>query len=102
MTEIINKYETIFIISRDLEEEKTNEIVEKFKTLIASAGTVETVDVWGKRRLAYPINDKTEGFYVFITFSAPPTFPKELERIYGITDGIERSIVVRREEVTEG
>ena len=98
MTEIINKYETIFIVDRDKTEDETNEIVEKFKTLIASSGTIENVDVWGKRRLAYPINDKVEGFYVLINFSAAPEFPKELERIYGITDGIERSIIIRKDE----
>ena len=101
MAEIINKYETIFIIDRDLTEEQTNDIVEKFKTLIASSGTVDSVDVWGKRRLAYPINDKHEGFYVLINFSASPEFPKELDRVYGITDGVERSIIVRKDEKIE-
>ena len=98
MAEIINRYETIFIIDRDKTEEETNDLVEKFRSLIASSGTVDSVDVWGKRRLAYPINDKTEGFYTLINFSAPPEFPRELDRVYGITDGIERSIIVRKDE----
>ncbi|OQB14999.1 MAG: 30S ribosomal protein S6 [Firmicutes bacterium ADurb.Bin193] len=98
MVEHINKYETIFVIDKDKSEEETNEIVEKFKSLIASAGEVESVDVWGKRRLAYPIDDKNEGFYVLVNFTAKPDFPKELDRVYGITDGIIRSIIVRKDE----
>ncbi|MDR0405835.1 MAG: 30S ribosomal protein S6 [Clostridiales bacterium] len=98
MAEHINKYETIFIVDKDKTEDETNEIVEKFKSLIASSGEVASVDVWGKRRLAYPINDKNEGFYVLVNFTASPEFPKELDRIYGITDGIIRSIIVRKDE----
>ena len=101
MAEIINRYETIFIIDKDKTEEETNDIVEKFKTLIASSGTIESVDIWGKKRLAYPINDKNEGFYVMVNFSAAPEFPKELDRIYGITDGIERSLIIRKDEETK-
>lgn len=98
MVENINKYETIFIVDKDKTEEQTNEIVEKFKSLIASAGEVESVDLWGSRRLAYPINDKNEGYYVLVNFSASPEFPKELDRVYGITDGIVRSIIVKKDE----
>lgn len=98
MVEHINKYETIFIVDKDKTEEQTNEIVEKFKSLIESAGVIESVDVWGKRRLAYPINDKNEGFYVLVNFSASPEFPKELDRVYGITEGIIRSVIVRKDE----
>lgn len=96
MVEVINKYETIFIIDGTLSEEDTEALVEKFKSLIESAGTIEEIDVWGKRRLAYPINDLTEGYYVLIQFSSEPEFPLELERIYRITDGLIRSIVIRR------
>ncbi|MDD3766947.1 MAG: 30S ribosomal protein S6 [Eubacteriales bacterium] len=96
MVEVINKYETIFIIDKDQTEEQVNEIVEKFKALISSEGEIESVDVWGKRRLAYPINDKNEGYYVLINFSSKPDFPKELERIYGITEEIVRQIVVKK------
>ena len=98
MVEHINKYETIFIVDKDKTEEQTTEIVEKFKSLIESAGVIESVDVWGKRRLAYPINDKNEGFYVLVNFSASPEFPKELDRVYGITEGIIRSVIVRKDE----
>ena len=98
MAEIINKYETIFVLDADLDEEKTAALTEKFQKLIADNGTVESVDVWGKRRLAYPINYKTEGYYVLVNFSSDPEFPKELERIYGITDGVIRTLTVRKND----
>ena len=97
MAEIINKYETIFVLDAALEEEKLTATTEKFTDLIAKNGTVESVDVWGKRKLAYPIDYKTEGYYVLVNFTSAPEFPKELERIYGITDGVMRTIVVRKE-----
>ncbi len=98
MSEVINKYETIFVVDAALEEEAIKGVVEKFKTLISGAGEIESVDEWGKRRLAYPIDYKTEGYYVLINFSAKPDFPLELERIYNITDGILRNIIIRKEE----
>ena len=97
MAEIINKYETIFVLDAALEEEKITALSEKFQKLIADNGTVESVDVWGKRKLAYPIDFKTEGYYVLVNFAANPEFPKELDRIYGITDGVMRTITVRKE-----
>lgn len=97
MAEIINKYETIFVLDAAMDEEKINAVSEKFQNLIAANGTVEGVDVWGKRRLAYPINYKTEGYYVLVNFSSNPEFPKELDRIYGITDGVIRTLIVRKE-----
>ncbi len=97
MAEIINKYETIFVLDTALEEEKINALSEKFQKLIADNGTVESVDVWGKRKLAYPIDFKTEGYYVLVNFASNPEFPKELERIYGITDGVMRTITIRKE-----
>lgn len=101
MAETKNKYETIFIIDANLDEEQITGLVEKFKSLISEAGEVETVDEWGKRKLAYPINDVAEGYYVLVNFSAEPDFPRELERVYNITDGILRSIIVRRNEKLE-
>ena len=65
-----------------------------FKSLIESNGTVTNVNEWGKRRLAYPINDMHEGYYVLIEFESNPEFPHELDRIYNITDGIMRSLIV--------
>lgn len=96
MAEIINNYETIFVIDASLEEDAITALTEKFKSLIAENGTVESVDVWGKRKLAYPINFKTEGFYVLVNFSSNPEFPKELERVYGITDGVIRTLTIRK------
>lgn len=98
MVEVINKYETIFIVDASLAEDQITALVEKFKSLIGEAGEIESVDEWGKRRLAYPINDKTEGYYVLVNFSAKPDFPLELERIYNITDGILRNIVIKKED----
>ena len=96
MEKIINKYETIFIIDASLEEEAVNKLVEKFTGMIGNAGTVESVDSWGKRRLAYEIDDKAEGVYTLVNFSSEPDFIKELDRVYNITDGILRTITVRK------
>ena len=97
MFEVINKYEMLYIINNALPEEEISALVEKFKSLIESAGTIENIDIWGKRRLAYPINDLNEGYYVLINFSSAPTFPKELERVLGITDGIMRSLIIKKD-----
>ena len=94
MVEVINKYETLFVISAAKTEEETTALVDKFKSLIEANAEIENVDVWGKKRLAYAIDYKTEGYYVLINFTSKTDFPAELERIYKITDGIMRSIVV--------
>ncbi len=96
--ELINKYETVFVINPELSEEATKELVEKFTKLIEANGTIETVNEWGKRKLAYPIEDYTEGYYVVVNFTAAPAFPAEISRIYNITDGILRSLVVRTDK----
>ena len=89
------KYETMLVTKVTDNEEADNALVEKFKTLIADHGTIDSVlEGWGKRRLAYPIQDETEGLYTVIQFTSGPDFPAELERIYGITEGVLRSIVV--------
>lgn len=98
MAEHINKYETIMVLDVTKTEEEITSLVEKFKSLIEKHGEIESVDEWGKRRLAYPINFMNEGYYVLINFKSGSEFPKELERVYGITDGVLRDIVVRREE----
>ena len=98
MEKIVNSYETLFVIDADLTEEETKALVEKFQGLIADNGEVTEVNEWGKRKLAYPINDKTEGYYVLVNFKSESTLPLELERIFGITEGILRSIVIRHEE----
>lgn len=97
MATTISKYETIFIVSTSFDEESTRDIVNKFKELIEANGTLESVDEWGRRRLAYEINDERDGFYVLMNFTAPTTFPAELDRIYKITEGIMRSIIIVKE-----
>ena len=95
---ILNSYETIIIIDASLDEESVKGLQDKFTSLIEKNGTVESVDEWGKRRLAYEIDDKTEGFYVLVNFKADGEFPKELDRQYRITDGILRTIIIRKDE----
>ena len=98
MTEKINKYETIFVLDSTKTEDEITALVEKFKSLIEANGEIESVDEWGKRRLAYPINDLTEGYYVLINFKSGTDFPAELGRVYGITEGVIRDIVIKSEE----
>ena len=95
---LIYSYETIFIIDASLEEDSIKALTEKFTALIAKNGTLESVDEWGKRRLAYEIDDKTEGYYVLANFKADGDFPKELDRQFRITDGILRTIIIRKED----
>ena len=97
MTEVKNKYETVFVLSAKLGEEGNAALVEKFKARIAKNGTVESVDDWGKRRLAYPINKETEGYYTLINFESTPDYVAELERRFKITEGVLRSIVVKKD-----
>ena len=96
--ELINKYETVFVLNPELSEDATKALAAKFTDLIAQNGTIENINEWGKRKLAYPIDDYTEGYYVVVNFTANPAFPAELSRIYNITDGVLRSIVVRPEK----
>ncbi|HIY11157.1 MAG TPA: 30S ribosomal protein S6 [Candidatus Anaerofilum excrementigallinarum] len=92
------KYETMLVTSAALDEETTTALVGKFKSLIEANGTIEAVDEWGKRRLAYPINDENEGVYTVITFTSEPNFPAELDRVYKITDGVLRTMIVAQAE----
>ena len=101
MEKITNSYETLFVIDPDLTEEATHALVEKFTSLIASNGEIESIDEWGKKKLEYLINDKSEGYYVLVNFKSEGTLPSELERIFGITEGILRSIVIRHEDKAE-
>ena len=94
MAKISGKYETIFIVNPKLEEAAATAAVDKFKSLVEANGTNVEVEDWGKRRLAYPIEDQTEGVYTLVRFESKPDFPAELDRIYKITDGIMRSIIV--------
>lgn len=92
------KYETIFVVNNTLGEEGVKAVVEKFVTLITANSEVESVNEWGTRRFAYPIEDLTEGYYVLVKFASETAFPAELDRIYNITDGILRSLIVRCEQ----
>ncbi len=94
----LNKYETIFVVDATKTEEEITALVEKFKSLIEANGEILSVEDWGKRRLAYTINDLTEGYYTLINFKSNADFPAELERVYGITEGVIRDIVIRCEE----
>ncbi|MFG6372823.1 MAG: 30S ribosomal protein S6 [Oscillospiraceae bacterium] len=94
MAKLSGNYEVVFILNPNLNEEATAKLVEKFKTLIESKGTLGEVNEWGKRHLAYPINDLNEGYYVLMTFTSTPDLPAELDRVLRITDGVVRSIIV--------
>ena len=94
---VINTYEAVVVISLKLGEEAVAETVKKFKDLIEKHGTVESVDEWGKRRLAYPINKETDAYYVLFNFKSEAEFPAELDRITKITDGVIRSMILKKE-----
>ena len=92
------KYETMLVTTATLDEEATAALVGKFKSLIEENGTIDSVEDWGKRRLAYPINKENEGVYTLINFTSEADFPAELDRVYKITDGVLRSMIVAKEE----
>ena len=94
MAKVTGNYEVLYILNPALGEEDTAALVAKFKDLAESRGTVAEVDEWGKRKLAYPINDLEDGYYVLMTFAADPAFPAELDRLMRINTGIMRSIIV--------
>ena len=98
MAKVSANYELLYIIDPDLGEEATAAVVEKFKTLIEENGTISETEIWGKRRLAYLVNDKQEGYYVLVKFSSAPDFPAELERLMKINDAIMRSMIIVVEE----
>ena len=98
MAKTTEKYEVLYVLNPNLTEEETQAVVEKFKTLIEQNGTIDEMDEWGKRKLAYEINYLTEGYYVLVKFTSGPEFPAELDRILGITDGVIRSLVTLRAE----
>ena len=97
MAKLTGNYEALYIINPALGEEETAAVVAKFKELAEGRGTVAEVDEWGKRKLAYPINDLEEGYYVLMTFTTDPAFPAELDRKMRIDTNIMRSIIVSKE-----
>ena len=93
MAKVSANYELMYIIDLDKGEEGIAAIVERFKALIEENGTINELEEMGKRRLAYLINDKPEGYYVLVKFTSAPEFPAELDRILKITDGVMRSLI---------
>ncbi|MDF1494109.1 MULTISPECIES: 30S ribosomal protein S6 [Eubacteriales] len=97
MSDVKNSYETVFILSTKLGEDAIAALVQKFKDLIEANGTIDSIDEWGKRRLAYPIMKQEEGYYTLVNFTSAPEFTAELDRIYKITDGVLRSLIIKKE-----
>ena len=98
MAKITGKYEVLYIIDADLGEEGITALVEKFKAMVEAEGTLLNVDLWGKRRLAYLVNDKPEGYYVLMNYESKPEFPAEMERVMKITEGVMRCLTTVVEE----
>ena len=98
MAKITGKYEVLYLLETAQGEEGIAALVEKFKAMVEAEGTLLNIDEWGKRRLAYPINDLTEGYYVLMNMETKPEFPAELERVMKITEGVMRCLVTAVEE----
>ena len=97
MEKKICSYETLFVLSGNLAEDAYVALKDKFVNLVGDNATDVTVNEWGKRRLAYPINYITEGYYVLVNFKSAPEFPRELTRVFGITEGIIRYMTTAKE-----
>ncbi len=98
MAKTTEKYECMYILNPNLTEEETAALVEKFKALVEANGTLDEMEEMGKRKLAYEINFISEGYYVLVKFTSGPEFPAELDRVFGITDGVMRSMITLRYE----
>ena len=95
----MNKYETIFILHPSLDEEAIKANIEKFKGVIeTNKGVIENIDLWGRRKLAYEIKKVTEGIYVLVTYTAPSELPKELDRIFRISDSVIRHMIINLDD----
>ena len=94
----MNKYELMFILDPAMDDASKEAAVETVKGIIATAGEVSDTDVWGLKKLAYPIQKKSEGYYVVMQFKAEPTLPKELDRRLRISDNVMRHIIVNKDE----
>lgn len=91
----MNKYELVYILKSNVEEEKRNQLLDKFRGIIEADGTIENVDEWGNRRLAYEINKINEGYYTLVNFNAAADVPKELDRNLKIADEVIRHMIIR-------
>ncbi len=98
MEKKICSYETLFAVNGNLTEEDAKAVVEKFVNLINDNASDVEVNEWGKRRFAYPINYVTEGYYVLVTYKSEPSFPIELDRVFGITEGVMRYMTTTKIE----
>lgn len=94
----MNKYEVVYIIKPDVTEEGIKALVEKFKAIVESNGEIENIDEWGKRRMAYAIDDIAEGYYVLMNFKAAHDIPKEMDRVFNISEDILRHMIIKIEE----
>ena len=94
----MNKYEVMYVIDPTLEDSVRNELISYFSGIVEkNAGMIDRIDEWGKRRLAYAINYKTEGYYVLMYIQGPSELPRELERNFKINDKVLRYLVIRYE-----
>lgn len=93
MAKLTQKYETVIILNTKISEENFEALKTKINDLIEKNATIDSTDVWGKRRLAYPIQDETDGFYILYKYTSEPSFPAELDRVLKITDGVLRSLI---------
>ncbi len=92
----MRKYEMLYILSTEISDEEREAIISKFEKIVSeNGGNVEKVDKWGAKKLVYPINYKTEGYYVLMTFESDTTLVAELKRIAGITDGVMRRLITK-------
>ena len=93
----MTKYEMLYILDASLTDEVKESIIKKFESLVTdNGGAIEAIDRWGNKKLQYPINYKTEGYYVLMTFEAQKTLVEEIKRIAGITDGLIRRLITKR------
>ncbi len=95
---ILNKYEVMLVLSCNKDEEALTALIAKLRGVIESGATIESFDEWGKRRLAYEINYQNDGYYILCNFESNADFPKELNRIFHITDGILRTMIIAKED----
>ena len=97
MAKVSGNYEVLYVLNPALGEEETAALVARFKELAEGRGAVTEVDEWGKRRLAYPIEDEFEGYYMLVEFTSAPEFPAELDRLMRINVSVMRSIIVSKD-----
>ncbi len=92
----MTKYEMLYILDADLSDEAKDALVKKFEDLVTkNGGSIEKTDRWGTKKLQYPINYKSEGYYVLMTFEAEKTLVEEIKRVIGITDGVIRRLITK-------